>query len=163
MAPSATARRGAVRPAPRPASTPSRPPLQVFEPAPRPKPTRRSVRRPTVWVAGLLVVGSLLAVVVGDAMISQGQVRLTATQGEIAAATTAQKALQVEVASIAAPPVVVSQAESAGLVAPTQVVYLPRVPLNVPLPVPQLTAQPPTSSAPPPTAATASTTATAGQ
>jgi hypothetical protein len=159
MAPPATARRAAVRTAPRPAPAAPRPPLQVFEPAPRPKPTRRSVRRPMVWVAGLLVVGSLLAVVVGDAMISEGQVRLTATQGEIAAATTAQKALQVQVASIAAPPVVVSQAESAGLVAPTQVVYLPRVPLNVPLPVPQLTAQPPSTS----TVATPPTTATAGQ
>jgi hypothetical protein len=161
MAPPATARRAIVRAAPRPASP--RPPLQVFEPTPRPKPARRSVRRPTMWVAGLLVVGSLLAVVVGDAMISDGQVRLTATQGQIAAATTAQKALQVNVASIAAPPVVVSQAESAGMVAPAQVVYLPRVPLNVPLPVPQLTAQPPSTSTALPTTVSASTTATAGQ
>jgi hypothetical protein len=160
MAPPATARGAAVRPAPRPAPAPARPPLQVFEPAPRPKPARRSGRRPMVWAAGLLVVGSLLAVVVGDAMISEGQVRLTATQGEIAAATTAQKALQVQVASIAAPPVVVSQAESAGLVAPTQVVYLPRVPLDVPLPVPHLaTPTPSTSTAP----RTAPTTAPAGQ
>ena len=95
-----------------------------------------------MWVSGLLVVGSLLGVVVGDSMITQGQVRLTNTQNQVAAAITTQKALQVSVAGIAAPPVVVSEAESAGLVAPTQVVDLPQVPLNVPLPVPQTTGTP---------------------
>jgi hypothetical protein len=35
---------------------------------------------------------------------------------------------------------VVAQAESQGLVAPTTVVDLPQVPLNVPLPVPQTAA-----------------------
>ena len=48
-----------------------------------------------------------------------------------------QKGLQVEVAGKAAPPVVVQKAKSQGLVASPQVVYLPQVPLNVPLPVPQ--------------------------
>jgi hypothetical protein len=102
-----------------------------------------------MWLSGLLVVGSLLAVVVGDSMITQGQVRLTNTQSQVAAAVTAQKALQVSVAGIAAPPVVVSEAESAGLVAPTQVVDLPQVPLNVPLPVPQMTTTPATTPATP--------------
>jgi type II secretory pathway pseudopilin PulG len=93
-----------------------------------------------MWMSVLLVVGSLLAVVVGDAMITDGQVRLTATQSQVAAAVTAQKAYQVAVAQLAAPPVVVAQAESQGLVAPTTVVDLPQVPLNVPLPVPQTAA-----------------------
>jgi hypothetical protein len=76
-----------------------------------------------MWMSVLLVVGSLLAVVVGDAMITGGQVSLTTTQSQVDAAATAQ-------------------AESQGLVAPTTVVDLPQVPLNVPLPVPQTAAPP---------------------
>ena len=90
-----------------------------------------------MWLSGLLVIGSLLSVVVGDTLLAEGQVRLSAIQHEVVAATAVQKASQVAVAEKAAPPVVVSQAKSQGLVAPTQVVYLPQVPLNVPLPVPQ--------------------------
>ncbi len=113
-------------------------------------------------MSAALVVGSLLAVVVGDAVVSEGQVRLTATQSQLAAATVAQKGLQVSVAEKAAPPVVVAQAKKAGLVAPPVVVYLPHVPLNVPLPVPQtapLPGQDP-GGAPGPSATTS---ATAGQ
>ncbi len=143
MAPPASAARRAPSRA-QPRSTPPgdrRPPLRVVERTPR----RRSgtgVHRSTMWMSVLLVVGSLLAVVVGDAMITEGQVSLTTTQSQVAAAVTAQKAYQVAVAQMAAPPVVVAQAESQGLVAPTTVVDLPQVPLNVPLPVPQ-TATPP--------------------
>jgi hypothetical protein len=86
------------------------------------------------------VIGSLLAVVVGDTLFEQGQVRLSATQQAVAAAVVVEKAGQVAVAEKAAPPVVVSQAEAQGLVAPTQVVYLPHVPLDVPLPVPNTAA-----------------------
>ena len=138
MAPAgtATARRA---PAPRPApSAPRRPPLRLFEPAPRRRPGTRGVQRSTMWLSGLLIVGSLLAVVVGDAFVTQGQVRLSTTQSALVAAQATQKSLQVAVAMKAAPPVVVSQAKSEGLVAATQVVYLPQVPLNVPLPSPQI-------------------------
>jgi hypothetical protein len=100
-----------------------------------------------MWVSGLLVIGSLLAVVAGDTMLEEGQVRLSATQHEVAAATATEKSLQVAVAEKAAPPVVVSQAEAQGLVAPTQVVYLPHVPLRVPLPVPQTAAVAPAATA----------------
>jgi hypothetical protein len=96
-----------------------------------------------MWVSVLLVVASLLAVVVGDAMVADGQVRMAANQTALSAATQTQKSLQVTVAQKAAPPVVVAQAESHGLVAPSTVVDLPQVPLNVPLPVPD-TAAPPT-------------------
>jgi hypothetical protein len=154
MAPpaAATARRSSARVLPRSLpSGPRRPPLRVFEPAPRRRPGIRPLRRSTMWVAGLLIVGSLLAVVVGDALITEGQVRLSKTQAQIAAAISTQKSLQVAVAGKAAPPVVVKQAKSQGLVAPSQVVYLPRVNLNVPLPVPRTT--------PAPTATTSSTAA----
>jgi hypothetical protein len=141
MAPPASAARRAPSRA-QPRSTPPgdrRPALRVVERTPR----RRSgpgILRSTMWMSVLLVVGSLLAVVVGDAMMTEGQVSLTNTQSQVAAAVTAQKAYQVAVAQMAAPPVVVAQAESQGLVAPTTVVDLPQVPLNVPLPVPQTAA-----------------------
>jgi hypothetical protein len=98
-------------------------------------------------VSGLLIVGSLLAVVVGDTLVAQGQVRLASTQQALASAVTIQKALQTDIAGKAAPPVVVSQAESEGLVAATQVVYLPQVSLRVPLPVPTLAPETVPSSA----------------
>jgi hypothetical protein len=141
MAPpaTATARRSTARAQPRPApSGPKRPPLRIFEPAPRRRPGIRLVRRPTMWISGILVVGSLLAVVAGDAMLAQGQVRLSTTQAEVTAAVSAQKTLQSAVAEMSAPTRVVYQAENQlGMVAPAQVVDLPEVPLDVPLPTPQ--------------------------
>lgn len=139
MAPSAgntaAARRSTARSDPR--TAPRRPPLRLFEPAPRHKTGTRRVRRTSVWLSALLVVGSLFAVVAGDTLLAEGQVHLSSVQRELAAATQQQKAAQIAVAERAAPPVVVSQAERQGLVAPSQVVYLPQVPLDVPLPVPQ--------------------------
>ena len=152
MAPAgtATARRAPARPTPRPApSAPRRPPLRLFEPAPRRRPGARAVQRSTVWLSGLLIVGSLLAVVVGDAFVTQGQVRLSTTERSLVAAEATQKTLQVAVAGKAAPPVVVSQAKSQGLVAASQVVYLPQVPLDVPLPPPTIVPSPAGSAATP--------------
>jgi hypothetical protein len=140
--PASAARRAPSRAEPR--STPSgerRPALRVVEHGRRRRPGP-GIHRSTMWMSVLLVVGSLLAVVVGDAMITGGQVSLTTTQSQVDAAATAQKTYQVAVAQMAAPPVVVAQAESQGLVAPTTVVDLPQVPLNVPLPVPQTAAPP---------------------
>jgi hypothetical protein len=90
-----------------------------------------------MWLSGVLIVGSLLSVVLGDALLAEGQVRLSSVQTAVAAATAQEKAAQVAVAVKAAPPVVVSQARRQGLVAPSVVVYLPQVPLDVPLPIPQ--------------------------
>ncbi|HEX3982008.1 MAG TPA: hypothetical protein VHW93_12310 [Acidimicrobiales bacterium] len=110
-----------------------------------------------MWASGLLIVGSLLAVVVGDAQVAQGQVHLSAMQQELASAVATQKSLQSDVAWKAAPPLVVSQAEGEGLVAATQVVYLPEVSLRVPLPAPHLVPETVPSS----TGATSSTTGSA--
>jgi hypothetical protein len=131
----------AARAEPRPSGSPSRrPPLRLFEPAPRRRPGATRLRRSTIALSGLLVIGSLLAVVAGDTLFEEGQVRLAATQRAVAAAVVVEKAGQVAVAEKAAPPVVVSQAEAQGLVAPIQVVYLPHVPLDVPLPAPDTAA-----------------------
>jgi hypothetical protein len=90
-----------------------------------------------MWLSCFLVVGSLSAVVVGDTLMAEGQVTLSTTQQEVAVAEATQKSAQVTVAEMAAPPVVVSQAKAQGLVIPTQVIELPQVPLNVPLPNPR--------------------------
>jgi hypothetical protein len=90
-----------------------------------------------MWFSAVLVVGSLLAVVFGDALVSEGQVRLAAVQQQLQGATNVQKNYQVDVAQKSAPDLVVSEAEKAGLKASPKVGYLPYVPLNVPLPVPQ--------------------------
>jgi hypothetical protein len=81
-------------------------------------------------------------VVLGDALLTEGQVRLSVVQAKVASAVATEKSLQASVAEKAAPPVVVGQAEGQGLVAPTQVVDLPQVPLNVPLPAPHTTPLP---------------------
>jgi hypothetical protein len=85
-----------------------------------------------------LVAGSLLAVVAGDDLVTQGQIRLSSIESRVASATASQKSAQVTVAQLAAPTRVVSMAETQdGYVAPPQVIYLPEVPLDVPLPAPQ--------------------------
>ena len=98
------------------------------------------------------MVASLLAVVVGDAMVAQGQVRMADTQTAIAAAQASQKSMQVEVAELAAPDRVVAEglAERPGRTG--SVGDLPYVPLDVPLPAPH--------DAPPGPAATSPTTGT---
>jgi hypothetical protein len=133
----AAARRAPSRPVPRPDARPSRPPLRVVGPVPRRSSSPRRAPRARIWISALLVVGSLLTVVVGDALVTEGQVRLSTAQDQLASAVATQKAAQVEVAEKAAPPVVVAQAKAQGLVAPNMVVYLPEVPLDVPLPTPQ--------------------------
>jgi hypothetical protein len=83
------------------------------------------------------VVASLLVVVIGDAMVAQGQVRISHIQMAIAADQASQKSTQVEVAELAAPDRVVAQGIADGQVANGSVTNLPQVPLDVPLPAPQ--------------------------
>jgi len=135
MAPPSTgAARRAAAPQPRPSVR--RPPLRVFQPEPRRRTRRGHIRRAPVWLAVSLIVGSLLAVVVGDTLVAQDQVRLARLQSAIGSAQAAQKTMQTEVAQLAAPDRVVQQGIALGLTAPAQVVNLPEVPLNVALPVP---------------------------
>ncbi len=85
-----------------------------------------------------LIAGSLLAVVAGDDFVTQGQIHLSQLQSAIGAAQATQKSEQATVAQMAAPTRVVHLAEAeGGLVAAGQVIDLPQVPLDVPLPAPQ--------------------------
>jgi hypothetical protein len=140
----APARRPAGRPTPRPA--PRRPPLRVFEPEKK-RPFRfRRTGRHQLWLSVGMIVTSLLAVVVGDAFVTQSQVRLAHLQVEVDAATATQKALATTVAQLAAPTRVVARGIQLGLTAPAQVVDLPQVPLNVALPEPVIAATAPSPS-----------------
>jgi len=163
--PAATARRATAAPQPRPPAR--RPPLRVFEPEPRRSARRGLSRRGHVWAGAALVVASLLAVVVADAMVAQGQVRLTAVEAKIDGQLAIEKAAQTEVAQLAAPARLVGQGIILGLTAPAQVVDLPQVPLNVPLPAPDTSPLPvaakpvvsrPATASTPGTRATATTT-----
>ena len=158
MAPPATgaARRAAAAPQSRPSTR--RPALRVFEPQPRRTSRRHLSRRGHLWLAALLVVGSLLAIVVGDTMVAQGQVRLADLQSKITSQQAIQKAAQTEVAQLAAPERVVAQGILLGLTAPAQVVDLPQVPLDVPLPVPDTTPLPSTRASSTATTRAAATT-----
>ncbi len=157
----ATARRATAAPQARPHA--KRPPLRVFEPEPRRSTRRGPSRRAHVWLSVALVVGSLLVVVVGDALVAQGQVRLSDVQQRIAVAEAVQKSMQSDVAQLAAPDRVVAQGIALGLTAPSQVIDLPQVPLGVPLPTPQTApatgARVATARASTPAATAASTTA----
>ncbi len=163
------AARRAVAPQPRPSSR--RPSLRVVQPERRRRSRRGRSSRVQLGLAAGLVVGSLLAVVVGDAMVAQDQVRLADIQSSIATQQATQKTMQTEVAQLAAPDRVVAQGIALGLTAPAQVLNLPEVPLNVPLPAPQTapttapaaraaTTTPAATTAPAATTTPAATTAT---
>ena len=83
MAPpsSGAARRSSTAPQSRPSTR--RPPLRVLHREPRRSARPGHSRRAHVWLAVVLVVGSLLAVVVGDTLVAQGQVRLADIQQAI--------------------------------------------------------------------------------
>ena len=133
-----TARRSPTRGAPRQSPTAARrATLRVVEPSSRPL-RRRFRKRPATWVSIALVAGSLFAVVAGDDLVTQGQIRLSSVQSQMASAIAKEKSEQVAVAQLAAPTRVVRMAETLdGVVATPSVIDLPEVPLDVPLPAPQ--------------------------
>jgi hypothetical protein len=150
-----TARRTAAAPQRRPSTR--RTPLRVFEPEPRRSPRRKRSRNFHVWLSVTIVVASLLVVVIGDAMVAQGQVRMANTQMAIAAAQDNQKSMQVEVAQLSAAPRLVAKALADGQVATGSVQDLPYTSLEVPLPAPltkpiSSAATSPTTDTPPATA-----------
>jgi len=145
------AARATARPAPKRAAPAPRPRLRLFEPPARPRVRGHRRRIPAAGLAVALVVASVLAVVVADDILAQGQIQLSANQQAIAAATTVHHQLQLQAAQLAAPPVIVTQAEGTfGMVSPGEVIDLPAVPLDVPLPVPVTTPTGPTGATPAP-------------
>jgi Tfp pilus assembly protein PilN len=77
-------------------------------------------------VAALIVVGALLVVVTGQALVASQQVRLDNLQADLATATATNENLQLTRAQLSAPAQVLQEAQHRlHMVSPKSVVYLP--------------------------------------
>jgi cell division protein FtsL len=138
------------------ASRPRRPSLRIVR-SRSGKPTRRG--RIVEIVALALVVGSLVAVVIGQAVLANDQVQISALQHELSLEQSTHRQAELQVANLETPRRIVGDATKAGMVHPAQVIELPYVPLNAPIATPNVTAAPaPTTTTTTPPATTTSTT-----
>jgi|HubBroStandDraft_6_1064221.scaffolds.fasta_scaffold1818201_1 hypothetical protein len=103
-------------------------------------------------IAVCLVVGALLAVVVGQALLANGQVRLSALQHTLSLEQAAHRQHELTVAQLETPARIVAAATNQLHMAHDPATQLPYVKLTVPLQTPTVTPAPP----PPPPPATAS-------
>ncbi len=129
--------------------TPStrRAPLRVV-----PTRTRRGIRggragagrgRLLTIVSVSMVVAALLAVVVGQALLANGQVRLAALQHQLTLEQSAHRQAELAVSQLETPSRIVAAASGQlHMVRPASVVELPYVSLSVPLPTPKVTPAP---------------------
>jgi hypothetical protein len=137
---SAPARPAGRRAAPRPRSE-ARPRLRPVE-APGSK--KRRIAR---LLAPVLLVASLLAVVIGQALLAEGQVRLAGLEVSMSAAQVQHRQAELAVAQLETPSRIVGDAGARqGLVTPPGLTQLPSVPLDQPLPTPKLTPPPATTT-----------------
>jgi hypothetical protein len=104
-------------------------------------------RRVLNIVSVSLVVTSLLAVVVAQALLANGQVRLSSLQHELSLEQSAHRQAELAVSELETPPRIVGAAASQGMVHPASVLELPYVSLSVPVATPKVT---PAPAAPPP-------------
>jgi hypothetical protein len=99
-------------------------------------------------LAASVLIGALLAVVVAHSMLAQGQVRLSAVQGQVAAEQALHRELLASVAEAENPERIIAVAKQlTNLVPPSNVTQLPAVPLNTPIGQATTTPSTPTSSA----------------
>ncbi len=138
--------------------TTRRPPLRIV-PARKGKPTPRGK---VVELAALaLVICSFLAVVIGQAVLANNQVQLSALQQQLNLEQSNHRQAELRVAKLETPQRVVTDAMRGGLVHPAQVTELPYVPLNVAVATPNVTPAPaPTTTTTTVPAATTTTTTT---
>ena len=117
----------------------------------------RSGRALTI-VSISLVVGALLAVVLGQAFLAKGQIRLAGLQHDISAEQSVHRQDELAVAELETPARIVAAAVSQlHMVRPAQIVELPYVSLTTPLATPKATAAPPPPAATTPTTTTPTT------
>ncbi len=141
------------------ASRPRRPSLRIVR-SRSGKPTRRG--RIIEIVALALVVGSLVAVVIGQAVLANDQVQISALQHELSLEQSTHRQAELQVANLETPRRIVGDATKAGMVRPAQVIELPYVPLNAPIATPNVTAAPApttTTTTTPPATTTSTTSA----
>ncbi len=120
-----------------PARQPSRrPPLHVV-----PSRRRDGVRSRIVrYLPAIMVVLALLVVVVGQAVLADGQVRMAGLDQQLQAAQARHSAQEERVSKLETPSRIVSDATANGkMTRPSHVTQLPYVPLNTPLATPNVT------------------------
>ncbi len=108
-----------------------------------------------------LVVAALLAVVVAQAFLANGQVKLSRLQNQLTLEQSAHRQAELAVAGLETPSRIVAAASSQGMVRPASVTELPYVSLSVPLPTPKVTPAPAAAPATTATTTPASTGTTA--
>jgi hypothetical protein len=117
-------------------TTPSRPPLRVV-------PTRRAGRGRGRIVRALpaaMVVVALLVVVVGQAMLADGQVRLSGREQQLQTVQAEHRQEELDVLRLETPSRIVATATGRlHMVASSHVTQLPYVSLSTPLPTPVVT------------------------
>lgn len=145
-------------------SSPRRTPLQIVAPR-RPRHgrigagLRRDPSRLLNVVAVSIVLGSLLAVVVGQAMLANGQVRLSGLENQLTLEQSSHRQGELAVSELETPSRIVAAASSQlHMVRPAQVTELPYVSLTTPLPTPTVTPGQPLVTAPVPASVRAPTT-----
>ena len=106
-----------------------------------------------------MVVAALLAAVVGQALLANGQVKLAALQHALSIEQSAHRQAELAVAKLETPTRIVSDATTQLHMAAASPIELPYVSLSVPLPTPQVT---PAPAPPPPTTSSAGAGAPAG-
>jgi hypothetical protein len=107
-----------------------------------------------------MVVAALLAVVVGQALLANGQVKLAGLQHQLTLEQSAHRQAELAVAGLETPSRIVAAAQGQlHMVHPASVVELPYVSLSVPLPTPKVT---PAPAPPPPTTSSTGAGAPAG-
>lgn len=124
-----------------PAKGPQRAPLRVV-PSRRRFSRRRAEgsRRLVTYLPLIMVVLALLAVVVGQAMLANGQVRMTHMEQRLQVAQQEHRVREFQVSQLETPTRIVGEAISQlHMVHPSHVTQVPNVPLNKPLPTPNVT------------------------
>ena len=113
-----------------------RPPLQVV-----PSRRRDGVRSRIVrYLPAIMVVLALLVVVAGQAILADGQVRMTGLDQQLQAAQARHSAQEERVSNLETPSRIVRDATAKGkMTRPSHVTQLPYVPLDTPLATPNVT------------------------
>ncbi|HWF16711.1 MAG TPA: hypothetical protein VG244_11065 [Acidimicrobiales bacterium] len=127
----------------------------------QPTPSRRLLgnrRRVLNIMSVSMIVAALLAVVVAQALLANGQVRMSTLQHQLSLEQSTHRQAELSVAELETPARIVGVASSQlGMLRPSNLTELPYVSLSVPVPTPNVT---PAPAAPPATSNTSTTTAT---
>jgi len=124
--------------------------LRIVPPRPREKRGTGATDRPVPnrgrvlnIISVSLVVAALLAVVVAQAILANGQVRLSALQHQLSLEQSAHRQSELSVSELETPARIVGAATSQlHMVHPAKVIELPYVSLQTPLPTPKVTPAP---------------------